>query len=366
MRKYRTKAGTVEEKLQGVNATVNPSEKAQIAMAGGADTLKDVQTILGQEGKRNNLKGQGAKHLVSFFTQGMGYEGMDDPEGRAGIGGFGSPSGSFESQAAPSPIVPKGWGEKAPDLSAYGDTPQEREAKAASSLKADKAAVAQTLASWVSPDYIRALKQGSYPIEPDDTNFPDAWEKGQPRPSPTGFGHKLESPLSDRPPAVQKQTRADIAQGKAEFNKEFDKGQEQGLISKIQQTKKENPEAVSIGGFLVNVLMGAAVPPAALSAALGYGIGKAMNPDKTVEETASMEDIAAKPSLRHGSEPDYETVAYNIQPTPPPDPEGGSDPKKKKKKPIRPAANNVTLGISEKRGRSTRDIMRRRGGWRFA
>jgi hypothetical protein len=68
MRTYRTKSGKVEEKLQGVNATVNPSEKAQIAMAGGADTLKDVQTILGHEGKRNNLKGQGAKaaHLVSF------------------------------------------------------------------------------------------------------------------------------------------------------------------------------------------------------------------------------------------------------------------------------------------------------------
>jgi len=66
MKKYRTKSGKVEEKLPGVNATVNPSEKAQIAMAGGANTLKDVQTILGQEGKRNNLKGQGAKHLVSF------------------------------------------------------------------------------------------------------------------------------------------------------------------------------------------------------------------------------------------------------------------------------------------------------------
>ena len=66
MKKYRTKSGMVEEKLPGVNATVSPSEKTQIAMAGGANTLKDVQTILGQEGKRNNLKGQGAKHFVSF------------------------------------------------------------------------------------------------------------------------------------------------------------------------------------------------------------------------------------------------------------------------------------------------------------
>jgi len=77
MKKYRTKSGKVEEKLPGINATVSPSEKVQIAMAGGADTLKDVQTILGQEGKRNNLKGQGAKHLVSFY-EGMG--GQDDPD----------------------------------------------------------------------------------------------------------------------------------------------------------------------------------------------------------------------------------------------------------------------------------------------
>jgi hypothetical protein len=92
MKKYRTKSGMVEEKLPGVNATVNPSEKTQIAMAGGANTLKDVQTILGQEGKRNNLKGQGAKHLVSFFEDVGGYEGMDDPAGTPGVGGFGSPS----------------------------------------------------------------------------------------------------------------------------------------------------------------------------------------------------------------------------------------------------------------------------------
>jgi hypothetical protein len=104
-KKYRTKSGKVEEKLPGINATVSPSEKVQIAMAGGADTLKDVQDILGQQGKRNNLKGQGAKHLVSFFTQGMGYEGMDDPEGRAGVGGFGGSSSttSDSDDTAPSP-----------------------------------------------------------------------------------------------------------------------------------------------------------------------------------------------------------------------------------------------------------------------
>ena len=67
MKKYRTKSGKVEEKLPGINATVSPSEKVQIAMAGGANTLGDVQTILGQQGKMNNLKGQGAKHLDSFL-----------------------------------------------------------------------------------------------------------------------------------------------------------------------------------------------------------------------------------------------------------------------------------------------------------
>jgi len=78
MKKYRTKSGKVEEKLPGINATVSPSEKVQIAMAGGANTLSDVQTILGQQGKRNNLKGQGAKNIVSFQYEGMG--GQDDPD----------------------------------------------------------------------------------------------------------------------------------------------------------------------------------------------------------------------------------------------------------------------------------------------
>jgi len=78
MKKYRTKSGKVEEKLPGINATVSPSEKVQIAMAGGANTLGDVQTILGQQGKMNNLKGQGAKNIVSFQYEGMG--GQDDPD----------------------------------------------------------------------------------------------------------------------------------------------------------------------------------------------------------------------------------------------------------------------------------------------
>jgi hypothetical protein len=99
MKKYRTKSGKVEEKLQGVNATVNPSEKAQIAMAGGADTLKDVQTILGQEGKRNNLKGQGAKHLVSFaFSEGPDDYGYD---GTSNIGGLDVSGGMAESVMGP-------------------------------------------------------------------------------------------------------------------------------------------------------------------------------------------------------------------------------------------------------------------------
>jgi hypothetical protein len=70
MRKYRTKAGTIEEKLPGINATVNPSEKVQIAMAGGVDNIEGVRDVLGYEGKKNFIKGQGAKakHLVSFWS----------------------------------------------------------------------------------------------------------------------------------------------------------------------------------------------------------------------------------------------------------------------------------------------------------
>jgi hypothetical protein len=87
-KKYRTKSGKVEEKLPGINATVSPSEKVQIAMAGGANTLGDVQTILGQQGKRNNLKGQGAKHFVSFDI----YDDMAE----GGYTGPGSPAATSE------------------------------------------------------------------------------------------------------------------------------------------------------------------------------------------------------------------------------------------------------------------------------
>jgi hypothetical protein len=96
MKKYRTKSGKVEEKLPGINATVSPSEKVQIAMAGGANTLSDVQTILGQSGKRNNLKGQGAKNIVSFQYEDYEYEAYATPAdpGQDPEEGEPSPTGS--------------------------------------------------------------------------------------------------------------------------------------------------------------------------------------------------------------------------------------------------------------------------------
>jgi len=96
MKKYRTKSGKVEEKLPGITATVSPSEKVQIAMAGGANTLGDVQTILGQSGKRNNLKGQGAKHIVSFQYEDYEYEAYATPAdpGQDPEEGEPSPTGS--------------------------------------------------------------------------------------------------------------------------------------------------------------------------------------------------------------------------------------------------------------------------------
>jgi hypothetical protein len=104
MRKYRTNAGTVEEKLPGVNATVNPSEKVQIAMAGGADTLKDVQTILGQEGKRNFLKNQGAKHIVSFYMGEGGYTGPGSPAATSEDSGYDYGEGDWDP-GPPSPLT---------------------------------------------------------------------------------------------------------------------------------------------------------------------------------------------------------------------------------------------------------------------
>jgi hypothetical protein len=355
MRKYRTKSGTVEEKLPGVNATVNPSEKAQIAMAGGADTLKDVQTILGQEGKRNNLKGQGAKHLISFQGFSEGPEAYGDSN--ISTSGF-APSDmgdTYSPPATPLSATPSfdqayGGGDTGgPDLSSIPATAQEIQGRAskaaASSLKAQKAAAAQTIAGWIPADYTSALKKGQY----------DEYDPDKP--------HALLSPLDkDQRTAMEKS----IAKNRETFNKEFDESNKPGIFDKAQQVAKDYSGLISIGGFVMDVASGIFPPLAAGKALVGYGVGKAMNPDKTVEKTASMEDIASKPSQRHGPESDPESIQYNIQPTPPPDPDGDSDPKKKKKKLIRPAANNVTLGISEKRGRSTRDIMRRRGGWRFA
>jgi len=97
MKKYRTKSGKVEEKLPGVNATVSKSEKAQIAMAGGADTIADVQAILGTPGKKNNLKGQGAKHLMSFQ---WGDESWGAPGGEEESTTFGSEPSTSEDVSA--------------------------------------------------------------------------------------------------------------------------------------------------------------------------------------------------------------------------------------------------------------------------
>jgi len=128
MKKYRTKSGKVEEKLPGINATVSPSEKVQIAMAGGANTLGDVQTILGQQGKRNNLKGQGAKHLMSFQGFSEGPEEYSGDTYGSDFGYGGEPGGVAEPTLAdPTPSdfgkygEPGGIARPDPGFGKYGE-----------------------------------------------------------------------------------------------------------------------------------------------------------------------------------------------------------------------------------------------------
>jgi hypothetical protein len=310
MKKYRTKSGMVEEKLPGVNATVNPSEKTQIAMAGGANTLKDVQTILGQEGKRNNLKGQGAKHLVSF-------------NGDEGFGGDWSGGDT-------------GGGDETSD-EGFGFTGQQGYGIAGT----DDAGIG---VSWgAAPPGVEetAAMEDAYPT-------PTATEKA-------AATENIGALASARTSALMQQ-------------EEEDEGYISKVIDTVEEYTKAEPEVVAGVGFGLDLLgtavtkgtpaLLAAFPPAAALAIAGYAFNKAMNQPKTTEETAAMEGAyPTNPALALNPDPDPETIQYDIRPTPPPDPEGGPDAPKKKKL-IRSAANNTTLAIAEE-GDLTRDQIRR-------
>jgi hypothetical protein len=370
MKKYRTKSGTVEEKLPGVNATVNPSEKTQIAMAGGANTLKDVQTILGQEGKRNNLKGQGAKHLVSFDYEseayGVGPSGFsygDDDISYSQAFGLDAPKGYTTAPAAD----PMGGGESGmptiltdkpfdPDLYSVERAPEARHT--AKPSKVSKGAV-----QVQDPD-------------PDKVEEYEVDRRAKEGPAKSPFS-KAPSPASKPESKLDPIMTAKVQQQQQLTKEEFDKAypiqefimtprsidrlgklqEERGFIvpeteEQIEEAKPSiaqkamddlarNPGLYIAGTILSKTVPGLQLAPVGtlLSAAFGKGPGVAghNNPPGPYSGTQATSPVTTPA-------PDY-------------GPEGGA-PDAPKKKLIRSAANNTTLAIAEE-GDLTRDQIRR-------
>jgi len=362
MKKYRTKSGKVEEKLPGVNATVSKSEKAQIAMAGGANTISDVQAILGTPGKKNNLKGQGAKHLMSFqwgdesFGAPGGEEESEpdtpaDPGQDGGDGEIG-----YAGQLDPTPTPPSFDqtypGDEPRDLKDIGPTYDERAAKVAR-------------AGGIEP--------GASSLRGIDVMAEAAWDAERWQFDPDELDPyapiALLSPLDkDQRTAVEKS----IAKERAEFKEDYDKQQEIGLVETLTDFGKKHHTALSIVSGLENIAKGAKIggPVGALiGGALSTITYLATKPPDYMETVGDPEGEAygTTPSLRHGPEPDYETIAYNIQPTPPPPPPGAdpiNKPKKLKKIPPITDPNKVTLAMGEKGGPTRQQLRRQRGGFR--
>jgi hypothetical protein len=384
MKKYRTKSGMVEEKLPGVNATVNPSEKTQIAMAGGANTLKDVQTILGQEGKRNNLKGQGAKHLVSF-----GHGDDDDTigqqvgpaDGTSNIGGLDVSGGMAES------VMGLGLSFGEPD---GGDTLPAGIRGAAELTDKDLAAIVGKPLTQdpKTGDYIGRSKSVMAEVSRrGSVIYADPDEKFKAKPSPLD-APRFKAPKYPTPehiPLPAQGIKISKEPAPPELGKPIAKPDidtsitdKLGLTDKDVSSLKTGANIVTTTKGLIDATkMGAYAGPYAAVALIGGILTHVLNkdPDPAIHGGQRMNETVEQFETRKaGLEKAAETeAAYQAQPTkmnpktpwtPPDDPIEGSP---KKKELIRSAANNVTLPISEKKDkRSLRDIMRGQGGWRFA
>jgi len=350
MKKYRTKSGKVEEKLPGINATVSPSEKVQIAMAGGANTLGDVQTILGQQGKMNNLKGQGAKHLVSFQyadyeSEAYGIGPTTDP----GTGSqYGGSAGDFEGVTfGETPSFDTGYSsDEGPELSSYPFTPDETTREKATTSALDKFTAANTY-SKAKAASLKSKKQGSL--------LDDLELYGEPKDLPDRLTGEARKSVLD-----------EVAKERAELNKQLDEENKQSLPSKVLQYHKENPELVAGAGLGLDLALGAAFPPALLAAGIGYIANKAMNQPKTTEDTAAMEDITPYGStVQTAAMEDIGSIPTPPPPSPPDD--GGTEtpacPRGSTKSasgiclPI--TSNNTTLAVVDKKDtRATRSQLR--------
>jgi len=374
MKKYRTKSGKVEEKLPGVNVTVSKSEKAQIAMAGGADTISDVQAILGTPGKKNNLKGQGAKHFVSYEHDDMDTVGQQvgpsDDYGWAGeldTGGqppFSPPSPS-EGGGGPTP-APGGGGRLPPGIRGAGEMTN-KELLGAVKTKADVRG-----GGFVAQAKSIALEQEAY------RRGDELFEDFSPSPSPlvdTRFPKQTKQDLrlpaeaikiskEPAPPELGKPTlKPDKSSRTQDLKKAVDPYT--GLLKGASTISSIYRAIPVIGPWAFPIYFGAHIlgamadkphPPARLT------LGKYETPEQLIsrqkvadEKVAAEEKEAARPTKM-----DPKTPPPELPPDPGADPDT-QKPIKRKKIPLITDPNKVTLLAS---GPTRQQLRRQRGGFR--
>jgi len=366
MKKYRTKSGKVEEKLPGINATVSPSEKVQIAMAGGANTLGDVQTILGQQGKRNNLKGQGAKHFVSF-DHGEDKDDSSfspDPE-TGGFGGYGGGGLGPTSEYDP---AEGGY----TDFSGNFVSDQDQVARPAPSgsplYRSNKS---RDETKDILRDASKESAASALSAQNRETAFRGARAMGLKigqQQQPISY-EDLEVGLDD--------TWGPFERGRDDWldpDKPFTAG-EARETAKRALLAGEKPgtdwnKAITIGG----VIQGAIELGLGISSGGGTIIaslfGGAVREDIKSRKTTT--SFTPYENGKRGKRVDttYESRAKNRPPSPPTPPdESGDDTPKKKKKLIRFAANGTNLAVAEPDEGprlNQRERERYRAGWRFA
>jgi len=357
MRKYRTKSGKVEEKLPGIDATVSKSEKVQIAIAGGADTLKDVQTILGQEGKRNNLKGQGAKHLVSFYMGEGGYTGPGSPA----AGDMSDDSGYDYTSEDTFPVNPRLPGEWR-----SGDP------KGGPGVTKEELANMLTIPQLEEKDRLAGIKEPTYPYTNKVKGAIAAKSVQQTVPSKAD----LETESKDKAtisPLSKPESKLDAMQLEYPAStsyKTFAERTDPDFWAKDEQTKLDkldpdrnwaekqyskltsfynipNLQKTAAASGVVNLAVGN-LPGAFIDFAnLAY---------QTSRKSTAKFDQDPIPGLTSKAAEEYADLYTS---PPPDDPYSGGDdaPKKKKKKLFRAAANNTTLAVDD--GDFTRKDIRR-------
>jgi hypothetical protein len=317
MRKYRTKSGNIEEKLPGINATVNPSEKVQIAMAGGVDSIQGVRDVLGLQGKTNNLKGQGAKNIISFDTGAGGDDASDDADGEADASSPGE-GGEAATGAGPSDDETSDEG--------FGFTGQ----------------------------------QGYGVSSTDDAGLGVGWGK-----APTSVESEDIGTIPT-PTATEKAAATE------------DIGAKAGALSNAIAAQEEAEEVdwsdvfgkVKTGltfASLVKDTLVSFYPPGLALTAIGFGLGKAMGKGGTTDATADPDTTMGPTPADPGQDDEADEPS---EPAPGPDtsPDGVDFQKQRSAARVnRAASNNTTLAVSEEDDFTRQELRRaRRQITRFA